>query len=78
MITSASTARRKILSRNSFRIPLEDAIISGVIISKDCTCIGVFENPANARTKYIQNNPVANAVAHGPERRRGFDPTGVM
>jgi len=43
----------------------EDAIISNVIISNDCTYVGLFENPANAHTKYIQNNPVANAIAQG-------------
>jgi hypothetical protein len=46
-------------------VPREDAIISNVIISNDCTYFGVVENPANAHTKYIQNNPVANAIAHG-------------
>jgi hypothetical protein len=43
----------------------EDTIISNVIISNDCTYVGLIENPANAHTKYIQNNPVANAIARG-------------
>jgi hypothetical protein len=43
----------------------EDTIISNVIISNDCTYVGLIENPANAHTKYIQNNPVANAIASG-------------
>jgi hypothetical protein len=46
-------------------VPREDAIISNVVISNDCTYLGVFENPANAHTQYIQNNPVANAIAKG-------------
>jgi hypothetical protein len=48
-------------------IPREDAIISNVVISNDCTYVGLFENPANAHTKYIQNNPVATAIAHGSD-----------
>jgi hypothetical protein len=48
-------------------VPREEAIISNVIISNDCTCVGVFENPANAHIKYIRNNPVANAIAHGSD-----------
>jgi hypothetical protein len=43
----------------------EETIISNVIESNDCTYLGFFENPSNAHTKYIQNNPVANAIAHG-------------
>jgi hypothetical protein len=43
----------------------EDTVISNVIESNDCTYLGLFENPSNAHTKYIQNNPVANAIAHG-------------
>jgi len=43
----------------------EDTIISNVIISNDCTYVGIFENPANAHTLYIQNKPVANAIARG-------------
>lgn len=46
-------------------VPREDAIISNVIVSNDCSYLGLFENPSNAHTKYIQNNPVANAIAHG-------------
>ena len=46
-------------------VPREDAIISNVIVSNDCSYMGVFENPSNAHTTYIQNNPVANAIAHG-------------
>jgi hypothetical protein len=46
-------------------VPREDAIISNVIVSNDCSYLGFFENPSNAHTKYIQNNPVANSIAHG-------------
>lgn len=50
---------------SSDAVPHEDAIVTNVIVSNDCTYAGVFENPANAHEKYIQNNPVANAIAHG-------------
>jgi hypothetical protein len=43
------------------------SIISNAIVSNDCSYVGVFENSANAHTKYIQNNPVANALARGSE-----------
>jgi hypothetical protein len=36
-----------------------NAIIGNVIVSNDCNYSGVFEHPAIAHTKYIQNSPVA-------------------
>jgi hypothetical protein len=43
----------------------EDTIISNVIESNDCIVLGLYEDPSKAHTLYIQNNPVANAIAHG-------------
>jgi hypothetical protein len=43
----------------------EGAIISNVVVSNDHTILGLYENPGNAHTCYIQNSPVANAIAHG-------------
>ncbi|HMK86407.1 MAG TPA: hypothetical protein VK437_10650 [Steroidobacteraceae bacterium] len=42
-----------------------DAIVSNVIVSNDCTYLGIIENPANAHEKYIENSPVATAIALG-------------
>jgi hypothetical protein len=46
-------------------VTVEDTIISNVIDSNDCIVLGIYKDPSNAHTKYIQNNPVANAIAHG-------------
>jgi hypothetical protein len=43
----------------------QNAIISNVVVSNDHTVFGLYENPDNAHTCYIQNSPVANAIAHG-------------
>ena len=43
----------------------EDTIISNVIDSNDCIVLGLYKDPSKAHTLYIQNNPVANAIAHG-------------
>jgi hypothetical protein len=46
-------------------VPREDAIISNVIVSNDCILLGIYKDPAKAHTLYIQNSPVANAIARG-------------
>jgi hypothetical protein len=43
----------------------EDTIISNVIDSNDCIVLGIYKDPSKAHTLYIQNSPVANAIAHG-------------
>ena len=43
----------------------EGAIISNVVVSNDHTILGLYEDPGNAHTCYMQNSPVANAIAHG-------------
>jgi hypothetical protein len=43
----------------------QHAIISNVIVSNDYTIVGLYENPLAAHTCYLQNSPVANAIAHG-------------
>jgi hypothetical protein len=43
----------------------ENTIISNVIQSNDCILLGLYEDPSKAHTRYIQNNPVANAIARG-------------
>ena len=43
----------------------QNAIISNVVVSNDHTVLGLYEDPGNAHTCYIQNSPVANAIAHG-------------
>jgi hypothetical protein len=48
-------------------VPLKDAVISNVIISNDCILFGIYEDASNAHTKYVQNHPVANAIAHGSD-----------
>lgn len=46
-------------------ISRQNAIISNVVVSNDHTILGLYEDPGNAHTCYIQNSPVANAIAHG-------------
>jgi hypothetical protein len=43
----------------------EHAIISNVVVSNDHTILGLYENPDNAHTCYLQNSPMANAIARG-------------
>jgi hypothetical protein len=46
-------------------IPPEDAIISNVVVSNDCTVLGIYENPDVAHTGYLGTKPVETAIAHG-------------
>ena len=46
-------------------VPRQDAVISNVIVSNDCTYFGLVENPDTAHTHYFETTPVANAIAHG-------------
>jgi hypothetical protein len=69
MITSASTpndsrtpTRNRLLRRALVAI---HTVISNVIDSNDCIVLGIYKDPSNAHTKYNQNKPVANAIAHG-------------
>lgn len=43
----------------------QHAIISNVVVSNDHTVLGLYENPLNAHTCYLENSPVANAIARG-------------
>jgi hypothetical protein len=47
------------------RILQQHAIISNVVVSNDHTVLGLYENPLTAHTCYLQNSPVAKAIAHG-------------
>jgi hypothetical protein len=46
-------------------IPREDAIISNVLVSNDCTWLGIYEDADTAHVDYIDTTPVAEAIAHG-------------
>jgi hypothetical protein len=46
-------------------LPPDEATISNVVVSNDCTWFGLFENPDTAHTGYFETNPVVNAIAHG-------------
>jgi hypothetical protein len=42
--------------------------IGDVVSSNSCSYLWLFENLTNAHTKNIHKGPVANAIAHGPEK----------